>query len=99
HLINGLPDHRNMLLLVGFQASYTLGARLQQGAKEVRILGQTVPVNAEVKTIGGYSAHGDRNDLRSWVKGLGPAPKRAFVVHGEKGLTAMAQILKEEGVP
>src|SRR5207253_1820594 len=66
HLINGLPDHRNMVLLVGFQASYTLGARLQSGAKEVRILGQAVPVNAEVQTIAGYSAHGDRNDLAAW---------------------------------
>ena len=98
HLINGLPDHRNMVLLVGFQASYTLGARLREGARQVRILGQDVPVQAEVKVIGGYSAHGDTNDLTAWVKGLGPAPKRGFVVHGEKGLTAMAQILKEQGV-
>jgi len=98
HLINGLPDHRNMVLLVGFQASYTLGEKLRQGVKEVRILGQDVAVNAEVNVIGGYSAHGDTNDLTDWVKGLGPAPKRGFVVHGEKGLTAMAQILKEQGV-
>jgi metallo-beta-lactamase family protein len=98
HLINGLPDHRNLVLLVGFMASYTLGARLRQGATDVRILGQDVPVRAEVAVIGGYSAHGDSNDLRDWVKGLGPTPKRAFVVHGEKGLTAMAEILKGLGV-
>ncbi len=98
HLINGLPDHRNMVLLVGFQASYTLGEHLREGDKEVRILGQMVPVRADVKVIAGYSAHGDRNDLGSWVKGLGPRPKRAFVVHGEAGLTAMAAILKEQGV-
>ena len=95
HLINGLPDHRNMCLLVGFQASYTLGERLRQGATEVKILGQTVPVRAEVRVIAGYSAHGDRNDLTNWTRGLGPTPKRAFVVHGEAGLTAMAQILKD----
>jgi metallo-beta-lactamase family protein len=99
HLINGLPDHRNLALLVGFMASYTLGERLRQGAKEVRILGQEVPVRAEVAVIGGYSAHGDSNDLRDWVKGLGPVPKRAFVVHGEQGLTAMADILKQLGTP
>ena len=98
HLIHGLPDHRNMVLLVGFQAGYTLGARLREGQKEVRILGQEVPVRAEVNVIGGYSAHGDRNDLGAWVKGLGPTPKRAFVVHGERGLTAMADILKGQGV-
>ncbi len=99
HLINGLPDAKNMCLLVGFQASYTLGEQLRQGAKEVRILGQMVPVRAEVQVIAGYSAHGDRNDLGAWVKGLGPTPKRGFVVHGEAGLQAMAAILKDMGVP
>lgn len=98
HLINGLPDHRNMCLLVGFQAQHTLGARLREGSKEVRILGQTVPVHAEIAEISGYSAHGDRNDLGAWVRGLGPTPKRAFVVHGEAGLEAMAELLKAQGV-
>ena len=99
HLLNGLPDTRNMCLLVGFTASNTLGDRLRQGAKEVRILGQSVPVRAEVQMVAGYSAHGDRNDLSAWVAGLGPAPKRAFAVHGEAGLAAMAGILKDMRVP
>lgn len=99
HLINGLPDQKNMVLLVGFQASYTLGEKLRQGQKEVKILGQTVPVRAEVQVIAGYSAHGDRNDLTAWIKGLGPTPRRGFVVHGEAGLQAMAAILKDLGVP
>lgn len=99
HLINGLPDHRNMCLLVGYTASYTLGERLRQGAREVRILGQQVDVRADVQMVAGYSAHGDKNDLSAWVKGLGPRPRRAFVVHGEAGLTAMSAILKDLGVP
>jgi metallo-beta-lactamase family protein len=99
HLINGLPDSRNMCLLVGFTASYTLGDRLRQGAKEVRILGQEIPVRAEVQMVAGYSAHGDRNDLSAWIRGLGEAPKRGFVVHGEAGLQAMATILKDMKVP
>ena len=99
HLLNGLPDHRNMCLLVGFTASYTLGDRLRQGAREVRILGQTVEVRAEVQMVAGYSAHGDRNDLTAWVNGLGPTPRRAFAVHGEAGLQAMAGILKGLRVP
>lgn len=98
HLLNGLPDHRNMCLLVGFTASYTLGDRLRQGASTVKILGQEVPVRAEVKMVAGYSAHGDRNDLTSWTQGLGPLPRKAFVVHGEAGLVAMAGILKDLGV-
>jgi metallo-beta-lactamase family protein len=99
HLANGLPDHRNMCLLVGFTASGTLGERLRQGAREVRIFGQEVTVRADTQAIAGYSAHGDRNDLGAWVQSLGPRPKRAFVVHGEAGLTAMAGILKDLQVP
>jgi len=98
HLLNGLGDPKNMCLLVGFTASYTLGDRLRQGATSVRILGQEVAVRAEVQMVAGYSAHGDKNDLSAWAKGLGPAPKKGFVVHGEAGLVAMAGILKDLGV-
>ena len=99
HLANGLGDHRNMCLLVGFTASGTLGERLRQGNEEVRIFGQPVQVRASVQQVAGYSAHGDRNDLSAWVHGLGPLPRKAFVVHGEAGLTAMAGILKDLKVP
>jgi len=99
HLRNGLENHRNMVLLVGWQGSYTLGNRLREGAREVRILGEPVKVNAEVQMVAGYSAHGDREDLGGWVRGLGPAPRRAFVVHGEAGLAPMAEILRGAGVP
>jgi len=99
HLRNGVGDHRNLVLIVGFQASYTLGHRLQEGDKEVRIYGEMVPVRAEVATIGGYSGHADRNELRQWVTGLGDVPKRAFAVHGEtEQLQAMAELLRGLGV-
>jgi metallo-beta-lactamase family protein len=99
HLRNGIGDHRNLVLIVGFQASYTLGHRLQEGAREVRIYGEMVPRRAEVATIGGYSGHADRNELRQWVQGLGPPPRRAFAVHGEtEQLQAMASLLGELGV-
>jgi metallo-beta-lactamase family protein len=99
HLRNGVGDHRNMVLIVGFQASYTLGHRIQEGDKEVRIYGEMVPVRAEVATIGGYSGHADRNELRQWVTGLGAVPKRAFAVHGEtEQLQAMAELLRGVGV-
>ncbi|HXY19536.1 MAG TPA: MBL fold metallo-hydrolase [Gemmatimonadales bacterium] len=96
HLRNGIGDHRNLVLIVGFQASYTLGARLQAGATEVRIYGEMVPRRCEVATIGGYSGHADRNELRQWVVGLGETPKRAFTVHGEtEQLQAMAGLLRD----
>ncbi len=99
HLRNGIGDSRNLVLIVGFQASYTLGHRIQEGAKEVRIYGEMVPCRAEVATIGGYSGHADRNELRQWVQLLEQAPTRAFTVHGEtEQLQAMAGMLRELGV-
>jgi metallo-beta-lactamase family protein len=56
-------------------------------------------VRAEVETLGGYSAHGDRKELRAWVRKLGGPIRRAFVVHGEPDAAqAMTQLLHEEGV-
>jgi metallo-beta-lactamase family protein len=99
HLINGIGDHRNLVLFVGFQADHTLGRRIQSGEELIRILGQEYPRRAEVETIGGYSAHADRNELRAWLRRLGGPIRRAFVVHGEApALGAMATILREEGV-
>jgi metallo-beta-lactamase family protein len=57
------------------------------------------PVGAEIETIGGYSAHADRTELREWVRKIGGPVKRAFVVHGENpAREAMGKILAEEGV-
>jgi metallo-beta-lactamase family protein len=99
HLVNGIGDHRNLVLFVGFQAEHTLGRRLQEGANPVRILGDEYPVRAEVETISGYSAHADRGELLSWVRRLGGPIRRAFVVHGEPGaLEAMAATLRETGI-
>jgi metallo-beta-lactamase family protein len=99
HLANGIGDHRNLVLFVGFQAEHTLGRRIQSGEDVIRIFGQEYPRRAEVETIGGYSAHADRTELRAWLRRLGGPIRRAFVVHGEApALGAMATILREEGV-
>ena len=99
HLANGIGDHRNLVLFVGFQAEHTLGRRLQAAPDTVKIFGEMLPRRAEIETIGGYSAHADCDELRSWVRRLGGTVRRAFVVHGEpSGAEAMARILKEEGV-
>jgi metallo-beta-lactamase family protein len=100
HLAHGIGDHKNLILFVGFQAEHTLGRRIQSGEEVVSLLGQKYERKAEVETIGSYSAHADRNELRAWVRRLGGPVRRAFVVHGESGpLEAMATILREEGVP
>jgi metallo-beta-lactamase family protein len=65
----------------------------------VKIYGEEYAVRAEVETIGGYSAHADRGELRGWLRQLGGPIRRAFVVHGEPAAAqAMAGILREEGV-
>jgi len=99
HLKNGIGNHKNTVLFVGFQAEHTLGRRIQQGSREVKIFGELYPVGAQIETIGGYSAHADRTELRQWVRKIGGPVKRAFVVPGEDpAREAMAAILKEEGV-
>ena len=65
----------------------------------MRIFGEMMPCRAEVATIGGYSGHADKNELRRWVQGLDQTPKRAFTVHGEtEQLHAMAELLRGLGV-
>jgi metallo-beta-lactamase family protein len=98
HLIHHGGDSRNCILFVGFQAEHTLGRRIESGARDVKIFGELHELRAEVVTISGYSAHGDRAELRRWVKQLGGPIRRAFVVHGEaSGAAGMAAILREEG--
>lgn len=99
HLAHGIGDDRNLVLFVGFQAEHTLGRRIQSGQETVRILGQDYQRRAEVESITGYSAHADRDELRSWVRRLGGPIRRAFVVHAEPAaLEIMATLLREEGV-
>jgi metallo-beta-lactamase family protein len=84
HLRQRLPDERNMLLLVGFQAEGTRGRALQDGASEVKIHGRVVPVRAEVRNISGFSAHADQPELLRWLSGFQRPPRRLFLVHGEE---------------
>jgi metallo-beta-lactamase family protein len=67
--------------VVGFQAAGTLGRRIVDGAKTVRIHGQPIEVRARVVTINGFSSHADREDLLAWIEPTGSA--RVFLVHGE----------------
>jgi metallo-beta-lactamase family protein len=99
HLTNHAGDHRNLILFVGYQAAHTLGRRIQEGLTPIKIFGDMVERRCEVETLEGYSAHADREELRIWVRRLGGPVRRAFVVHGEEAArTAMAGILRDEGV-
>jgi len=83
HLAQRLPDSRNTVLLVGYQAQGTRGRALQDGAKTVTLFGQQVAVRAEIATIGQLSAHAGKSELLRWLSGFQTAPKQTFMVHGE----------------
>lgn len=83
HLRTFAPDHRNTIVFAGFQAGGTRGARIVAGERTVRIYGSDVPVNAEVVSLDGMSAHADSRELMDWLKTSKRAPKTVFLNHGE----------------
>ena len=83
HLKAALPDARNTVLLVGFQAEATRGRQLIDGAKTVKIHGQLIPVSARVDRIESMSAHADSAEILRWLGGFSAPPKTTFLVHGE----------------
>jgi metallo-beta-lactamase family protein len=83
HLKQNLWRHESSIVLVGFAAKGTLARQIIDGAREVKILGEEIPVRASIHTINGFSAHADQQELLQWHKGSGN-PKRTFLVHGEQ---------------
>jgi len=83
HLAKRLPDARNTVLLVGYQAQGTKGQALQDGAKFISLFGQQVPVRAQVVSMGQLSAHAGKSELLRWLSGFTAPPRQTFLVHGE----------------
>jgi len=83
HLEAGLPDPRNTVLFVGYQAAGTRGRSLVAGAPEVKIHGRLVPVRARIAQIDSMSAHAGRNELLRWLSTFPGQPGRLVLVHGE----------------
>ena len=83
HLARCLPDHRNTILFVGFQAPGTRGHSIQSGAAAVKMHGQQVPVRAQVETIQHLSAHADYREIMGWLEKFPSQPRKTFVTHGE----------------
>ena len=82
HLLHNLSLPQAHVIFVGYQAHGTLGRRLVDGAREVGLLGQSVPVRATMHTVGGLSAHADQAGLLDWVGAIGGRPP-VLLVHGE----------------
>jgi metallo-beta-lactamase family protein len=97
HLRENLPRSECSILITGFQAAGTLGRRLVDGARLVRIFGEPVPVRASVQTVGSLSAHADQAGLLDWLRGFHTPPRRVFVVHGEPAASAaFAQAIHDQ---
>ena len=95
HLKHNLWKENTMLVVVGYQAEGTLGRRLVDGEKIVKIFGEEVSVKANICTINGFSAHADRKTLISFAKKA--SPKKIILVHGENNaLSSLAISLKKE---
>ena len=85
HLQTTLPDTRNTILFVGYQAAGTRGRQLVEGAREVKIRGQFVSVNARIEKLDSMSAHADSHETLRWLGGFTAPPRATYLVHGEPG--------------
>ena len=97
HLINNISRPESAIMFVGYQAIGTLGRRIVDGERQVRILGRKYQVKARIVRIHGFSAHADRDELLEWLSELEAPAKRLFVVHGEdKSAKAFGDYVREK---
>jgi metallo-beta-lactamase family protein len=101
HLKQFAPDPKNVIVLAGYQAAGTRGRSLQDGAKEIKIHGAYVPVNAQVQLIENLSAHADADEIMEWLARSKARPRKVFVTHGEPiaAQTLAARLTKDFGWP
>jgi metallo-beta-lactamase family protein len=88
HLKYRLPDPRNTILFVGYQSMGTRGQLIKDGAREVKIHGEIIPVRAQIRTIDAFSGHADSTEILQWLRKFKKPPKMTFVVHGEENSSA-----------
>ena len=97
HLRGMLPNPKHTVILVGYQAVGTRGRNLLEGADEVKMHGEMVPVEAQIASVQEFSVHADGNELMNWIGVAKDRIKKVFVVHGEEGAQdAMASRVEAE---
>lgn len=86
HLVNNITRPESAVLFVGYQAVGTLGRNILEAepGQKVRILGQMLPVNANIVRVHGFSAHADKEEILTWLRHIQNTPRKVFVIHGEK---------------
>ena len=87
HLKHNLWRRESSIVFVGYQAEGTLGRRIKEGEKVVKIFGEEIRVNAEIYSLEGFSGHADRDGLMWWMRSFKNRPKKIFIVHGEEEAT------------
>ncbi len=98
HLKNNVEDPKNTVLIVGYQAAHTLGRRLVEKQKQIRIFGDEYRVNAHVRVLNGFSSHANAAELAAMTAPLAERCKGAFLVHGEiDQATALARTMTQQG--
>ncbi len=96
HLKHRLPNPDTTVLLAGYQAEGTRGRSLQDGAKEIKMLGELVPVHAKVKVLDGFSAHADQGEILRWLGTFPKPPRMTYIVHGEPAAAnGLAEVMRE----
>ncbi len=87
HLKHHLWREASHVVIIGYQAEGTVGRRIVDGAKTVRLFGEEIAVKAHIHTLGGFSAHADQKGLLDWVSHLRNPPLEIFVNHGEENIS------------
>ena len=96
HLNTMAPNHRNSIVFMGFQAPGTRGEKLVNGAETIRIFGKDIPVRAKVFRLENLSAHGDYEDILSWLGGIKQTPRQVLINHGSsESSQALAEHIQE----
>jgi len=96
HLMQRLPDPRNLVLFIGFQAQGTRGFTIKSGAPTVKIFGTQVPVRAQVAALEQFSDHADTPELLEWLRTFNKRPRVTFLVHGDPDASAQLRDTMEK---
>ena len=97
HLAQRLPDPRNLIIFIGFQAPGTRGAIIKDRAEEVKIFGQFIPIRAQVAALEQFSDHADPTELLEWLRTFKSKPAVAYLVHGEpQASSQLRDLMKKE---
>ena len=96
HLRHGLWQPETSVVIVGYQGEGSLGRQLVDGAKEVKIFGETIAVKAQIHTLNGFSAHAGQTELLKWFKPLAPSKPQVVLTHGEaRGREPLAELIQK----